>query len=37
MWRSTDRVGCAVTQSREYDFLVCRYREGGNVIGEQPF
>lgn len=37
MWRSSDKVGCAVTQSSKYDFLVCRYREGGNVIGERPF
>ncbi|MGE5722268.1 MAG: CAP domain-containing protein [Sphingomonadales bacterium] len=37
MWRSTDRVGCALSQGRDYDILVCRYREGGNVIGERPF
>ena len=37
MWRSTDRVGCALVRSSDYDVLVCRYLEGGNVIGEQPF
>jgi hypothetical protein len=37
MWRTTDRVGCAVAENQEYDFLVCRYSEGGNVIGERPF
>ena len=37
MWRSTDRVGCAITRNQDYDFLVCRYLEGGNVIGERPF
>jgi hypothetical protein len=37
MWRSTDRVGCALVPSSDYDILVCRYREGGNVIGERPF
>ncbi|MDB5686464.1 MAG: SCP-like extracellular [Rhizorhabdus sp.] len=37
MWRSTKAVGCAVTRGRHDDFLVCRYSEGGNVIGEQPF
>jgi len=37
MWRSTARVGCAVTRNRDYEFLVCRYLEGGNVIGEVPF
>jgi hypothetical protein len=37
MWRSTGRVGCALTQNSREEFLVCRYSEGGNVIGEQPF
>lgn len=37
MWRSTREVGCAVARGREDDFLVCRYAEGGNVIGERPF
>jgi hypothetical protein len=37
MWRSTDRVGCALARSSDYDVLVCRYLEGGNVIGERPF
>jgi uncharacterized protein YkwD len=37
MWRSTTHVGCAVSANRKEEFLVCRYSEGGNVIGEQPF
>jgi hypothetical protein len=37
MWRSTRRVGCAKTSNGRDDFLVCRYSEGGNVIGERPF
>jgi uncharacterized protein YkwD len=37
MWRSTTHVGCAVTQNSREDFLVCRYSEGGNVLGERPF
>lgn len=37
MWRSSRAVGCAVAHGRDDDFLVCRYSEGGNVIGEQPF
>jgi Cysteine-rich secretory protein family len=37
MWHSTGRVGCAVAPGQTYDVLVCRYREAGNVIGEQPF
>lgn len=37
MWRSTTHVGCAVARGAEDDFLVCRYAEGGNVLGEVPF
>ncbi len=37
MWRSSRAVGCARAQGRRDDFLVCRYSEGGNVIGERPF
>lgn len=37
MWRSSHSVGCAIAHGREDDFLVCRYSEGGNVIGERPF
>lgn len=37
MWRSSRAVGCAVAHGRADDFLVCRYSEGGNVIGERPF
>lgn len=37
MWRSTRKVGCAVSRGRYDEFLVCRYSEGGNVMGERPF
>jgi hypothetical protein len=37
VWRSSRAIGCAVAHGREDDFLVCRYSEGGNVIGEEPF
>lgn len=37
MWRDTRRVGCAVSQGSDYDILVCRYRQAGNVMGEEPF
>lgn len=37
MWRSSRMVGCAIARGRRDDFLVCRYSEGGNVIGERPF
>jgi hypothetical protein len=35
VWRTTARVGCAMARSAREDILVCRYSEGGNVIGEQ--
>jgi hypothetical protein len=34
IWRSTRKVGCALARSANEDILVCRYSEGGNVIGE---
>ena len=37
MWRTSHSIGCAVAHGQEDDFLVCRYSEGGNVIGERPF
>ena len=36
-WRSSKQVGCAVAHGASDDFLVCRYAEGGNVIGEKPY
>ncbi len=36
IWRSTHQIGCAVAHGAEDDFLVCRYAEGGNVVGERP-
>ena len=36
IWRTTHQVGCAVARGPKDDFLVCRYAEGGNVIGERP-
>jgi len=35
IWRSTTEVGCAVRATRDDEILVCRYMEGGNVIGER--
>lgn len=37
MWRSSNAVGCAIARGRADEFMVCRYSEGGNVIGERPF
>ncbi len=35
VWRNTRKVGCALDRSAREDVLVCRYAEGGNVIGER--
>lgn len=37
VWRRTGQVGCARAANRGEDFLVCRYSEAGNYIGERPF
>lgn len=37
MWRETGTVGCAVKAGTQYDILVCRYKQAGNVLGERPF
>jgi hypothetical protein len=37
MWRNTHKVGCAVASGEGFEFLVCRYAQGGNVIGERAF
>lgn len=37
VWRSTTEVGCAIAAGEEDEVLVCRYLEGGNVIGEKPY
>lgn len=36
IWRSTRRVGCALARGATEELLVCRYAEGGNVMGERP-
>lgn len=35
IWASTKEVGCAIARGGENDFLVCRYRPGGNWIGQR--
>mgnify|MGYP000932418740 CR=1 FL=1 len=37
VWRDTARVGCAIARGDDDEFMVCRYSQGGNVIGERPF
>lgn len=35
IWRGTTRVGCALHQGRDWDYLICRYAPPGNVVGQQ--
>ena len=35
IWPGTRRVGCALHQARRWDFLICRYAPGGNVVGQR--
>jgi uncharacterized protein YkwD len=37
IWRHTERLGCAMTTADGWDYLVCRYRAPGNVVGEKPY
>jgi hypothetical protein len=34
IWAGTDRIGCGLRSSPDYDYLVCRYAHAGNVMGE---
>ncbi|WP_417614981.1 CAP domain-containing protein [Parasphingorhabdus sp.] len=36
IWPTTKRVGCALVNNRDYDYLVCRYSPAGNVMGQDP-
>jgi cysteine-rich secretory family protein len=36
IWAGTNRVGCALARGKAEDFLVCRYAQAGNVVGENP-
>jgi hypothetical protein len=35
IWPATVSVGCSVRSSRHWDFLVCRYAQPGNVMGQR--
>ena len=35
IWPATTRVGCALHQAPQWDFLVCRYAPPGNVVGQR--
>ena len=36
IWARTNAVGCALAQGRTEDILVCRYKQAGNVVGQNP-
>jgi len=36
IWRASRHVGCASAVGRNEEFLVCRYSEAGNVVGQRP-
>jgi hypothetical protein len=33
IWRTTQRVGCAIASTPRVDYLVCRYANAGNIDG----
>ena len=33
IWKGTTRVGCAIHQTPQWDYLICRYSPPGNVDG----
>ena len=37
IWRGTQKVGCALGEGRDYQYLVCRYFPAGNAFGQGPF
>ncbi|MGE5564447.1 MAG: CAP domain-containing protein [Bacillota bacterium] len=34
IWPATQRIGCALASTRQYDYLVCRYSPAGNIDGK---
>ena len=36
IWRGTRKVGCALAEGQNYDYLVCRYFPAGNSFGKGP-
>jgi hypothetical protein len=36
IWRGTRKLGCAVAEGQNYDYLVCRYFPAGNSYGKGP-
>jgi hypothetical protein len=35
VWPTSTRVGCSMRSSAQWDYLVCRYSEQGNVMGSR--
>jgi hypothetical protein len=35
IWRTTNRVGCAIHGDERYDWLICRYAPPGNIDGRR--
>lgn len=33
IWPETRRIGCALHKAARWDYLICRYAPGGNVVG----
>lgn len=36
IWRGTRKVGCALGEGANYEYLVCRYFPAGNAFGQGP-
>ena len=36
IWRGSRQVGCASAVGADEEFLVCRYSDAGNVMGQRP-
>ena len=36
IWRGTRKVGCALADGQNYEYLVCRYFPAGNEFGKGP-
>lgn len=36
IWRGTRKLGCALADGQNYEYLVCRYFPAGNNFGQGP-
>ncbi len=37
VWRNTTEVGCALANDGQNDYLVCHYKQAGNIIGQKVY